>query len=123
MNLFSSLTGNGNASTGRTGLKAGKMIREGNKLKPDLRKGEITVKSESDGLTHFYWKPRGASVEDDLIVFPGEAKLERVSQCTDGRVYLLKFENGSPTHFFWLQTKSDKQDDEAVKKVWPILRT
>lgn len=39
----------------------------------------------------------------DLIIFPDDCEFKRVSQCTTGRVYVLKFKAGSKRLFFWMQ--------------------
>lgn len=50
-------------------FKAGKMIREGNTLKADDRKGLVTIaEQEGDGLLHFQWSSdrTGRNVEEDV---------------------------------------------------------
>lgn len=85
---------------------AGKMYRENetsNVVHPDLRKGYIQIQHE-DGLLHFQWRERSATEpEDDLIIFPEDAKFLRVDEATDGRVYMLRFETSKAKHFFWMQ--------------------
>merc|ERR550534_834016 len=47
-----------------------------------------------DQLMHFKWKDRTTStVEDDLIIFPDDVEFKKVSQCTTGRVFILKFKS------------------------------
>ncbi|CEG80306.1 hypothetical protein RMATCC62417_14664 [Rhizopus microsporus] len=100
-------------------FNAGKCIIEGNLIKPDLRKGTIYMDQSDDQLLHFYWKERSshAEPEDDIIIFPSEAKFVRVSQCTTGRVYMLKFNSSREKHFYWMQDKSEEKDDENVNSV------
>ncbi|KAJ8661761.1 hypothetical protein O0I10_002569 [Lichtheimia ornata] len=100
-------------------FNAGKCIREGNMLKPDLRKGTVYMDQSEDQLMHFYWKERKASTEpeEDLIIFPDEAEFVRVNECTTGRVYLLKFKSSNQKLFFWMQSKSDEKDEENVSRV------
>src|SRR5271170_1621944 len=87
-------------------FRAGKMTRENetsNNVKPDLRKGYVQLLNE-DELLHFQWKERSASdAEDDLIIFPDDAKFLRVAEAGDGRVYMLRFESSKAKHFFWMQ--------------------
>lgn len=65
--------------------------RSGNTITPDKRKGLVYLALE-DGLLHFKWKERaGSKDEDDLIMFGGEAAWTKCTQCTTGRVYVLKF--------------------------------
>ena len=87
-------------------FRAGKMNREtetSNTVLPDLRKGYIQLLNEDD-LLHFQWKERSApDAEDDLIIFPEDAKFVRVTEADDGRVYVLRFESSKAKHFFWMQ--------------------
>ncbi|CAO3683071.1 unnamed protein product [Rhizopus stolonifer] len=79
----------------------------------------IYLDQGSDHLLHFYWKERKHNVEpeDDFIIFPEEAELVRVDQCTTGRVFVLKFKSSSQKQFYWMQSKSDEKDEELVRKV------
>ena len=89
-------------------FRAGKMNRENetsNLVLPDLRKGYIQLLNEDD-LLHFQWKERSASdAEDDLIIFPEDAKFVRVPEAGEGRVYMLRFERSKAKHFFWMQVR------------------
>jgi hypothetical protein len=76
-----------------------------NSIIPDFRKGYIQLLNEDD-LLHFQWKERNATeAEDDLIIFPDDAKLVRVSEAGDDRVYMLRFESSKAKHFFWMQVR------------------
>lgn len=71
---------------------------------PDKRKGLLYVYQSDDSLMHFCWQDRTTGiVEDDLIIFPDDCEYIKVSQCTTGRVYLLKFKSSNRKFFFWLQ--------------------
>ncbi|KAF7726899.1 adhesion regulating molecule 1 [Apophysomyces ossiformis] len=83
-------------------FNAGKCTREGNILKPDLRKGMVYM-------------------EQDLIIFPDEAELVRVPECTTGRVYLLRFKTSHQKFFFWMQSKNDGKDEENVRRVNQLI--
>ncbi|CAO3653693.1 unnamed protein product [Cunninghamella echinulata] len=99
-------------------FNAGKCIRENNTIKPNLRKGVVYMDQSSDKLMHFYWKERKATEpEEDLIIFPDEAEMVKVEECTTGRVYLLKFKSSNEKLFFWMQNKNDEKDEELVNKV------
>ncbi|RUS20652.1 hypothetical protein BC937DRAFT_94691 [Endogone sp. FLAS-F59071] len=99
-------------------FRAGKCIREGSLVKPDIRKGLVYMDQSDDSLMHFYWKERKASTaEDDLIIFPEEAEFVRVTQCYTGRVYLLKFKSSDQKLFFWMQDKADDKDEELAVRV------
>ncbi|KAI7901249.1 proteasome complex subunit Rpn13 ubiquitin receptor-domain-containing protein [Cokeromyces recurvatus] len=105
-------------------FNAGKCIIEGRLIKPDTRKGMIYMEQGEDQLLHFYWKERqNESVpEDDWIIFPDEAEFTKVTQCTTGRVYLLRFKISNERHFYWMQNKSDEKDDELVERVNNLIR-
>ncbi|ORX49141.1 adhesion regulating molecule [Hesseltinella vesiculosa] len=103
-------------------FNAGKCIREGNLVKPDLRKGMIYMDQGEDQLMHFYWKERNSSEpEDNLIIFPDEAELVHVPECTTGRVIVLKFKTSSERWFYWMQHKKDDEDEELIKRVNTLI--
>ncbi|KAF9920113.1 adhesion regulating molecule 1 [Linnemannia zychae] len=93
-------------------FKAGRCMRDGNTntVKPDSTKGLVYMEEE-DGLLHFFWKNRETNtVEDDLILFPGDAELHKVEECTTGRVLVLKFKSSPQKLFFWLQEANTDRD-------------
>merc|ERR1711894_273300 len=76
------------------------------------------VEQGEDQLMHFKWKDRTTgTVEDDLIIFPDDVEFKKVSQCTTGRVFILKFKNSTRKLFFWMQEPKDDKDGEFSKKV------
>merc|ERR550532_538738 len=80
------------------------------------------VEQGDDQLMHFKWKDRTTStVEDDLIIFPDDVEFKKVSQCTTGRVFILKFKSSSRKLFFWMQEPKDDKDEEHCKKVNEFL--
>lgn len=56
-------------------------------------------------------------VLQDLIIFPGDAEFKRVSQCTTGRVFILKFKDSARKYFYWMQEPSEDKDEDLIKKV------
>ena len=75
---------------------------------PIKRKGEVQVVRNDEGMTQFLWKDRTTQQVDpacDHLVFPGDAKFEKISTGRDGdRVYSLQFTaNASRRFFFWMQ--------------------
>ncbi|CAO3631372.1 unnamed protein product [Cunninghamella echinulata] len=100
-------------------FNAGKCIRDGNLLKPNLRKGMIYMEKGDDQLLHFYWKERKTNSEPevDLIIFPDEAEMVRVPECTTGRVILLKFKSSNERQFYWMQKLDDSEDDDMIQRV------
>ncbi|XP_064383107.1 proteasomal ubiquitin receptor ADRM1-like isoform X2 [Halichondria panicea] len=102
-------------------FRAGKMTLSGTTVTADPRKGLVYMKLD-DGLVHFYWKDRKTgSVGDDLIIFPGDAEFKRVSQCTTGRVFILKFKDSARKYFYWMQEPSEDKDEDLIKKVNDII--
>ncbi|KAJ3297073.1 adhesion regulating molecule 1 [Borealophlyctis nickersoniae] len=97
-------------------IKAGKCTREGSMVKPEAKKGLLYLTQSEDSLMHLCWKDRKTNaVEDDLIIFPEEAELLRVTQSA-GRVYVLKFKTSSQRLFFWVQEPKADKDEETIKK-------
>ncbi|KAM4692076.1 proteasomal ubiquitin receptor ADRM1 [Rhinophrynus dorsalis] len=118
--LFPSLVpgSRGSSSKYLVEFRAGKMSLKGSTVTPDKRKGLVYIQQTDDSLIHFCWKDRtSGNVEDDLIIFPDDCEFKRVSQCTTGRVYVLKFKAGSKRLFFWMQEPKTDKDEEHCRKV------
>lgn len=118
--LFPSLVSGSRGSSSKylVEFRAGKMTLKGNVVTPDKRKGTVYIQQSDDSLIHFCWKDRTTgNVDDDLIIFPDDCEFKRVSQCTTGRVYVLKFKAGSKRLFFWMQEPKTDKDDEYCRKV------
>ncbi|XP_004567663.1 proteasomal ubiquitin receptor ADRM1-B isoform X1 [Maylandia zebra] len=118
--LFPSMVSGSRASSSKylVEFRAGKMNLKGNTVTPDKRKGLVYIQQSDDSLIHFCWKDRTAgNVDDDLIIFPDDCEFKRVTQCTTGRVYVLKFKAGSKRLFFWMQEPKTDKDDEYCRKV------
>ncbi|CAG9531674.1 unnamed protein product [Cercopithifilaria johnstoni] len=102
---------------GRSNLQAGSTV-DRRKVVADKTKGLVFIKQSSDQLVHFCWKNRETgAVVDDLIIFPGDTEFLRVKECTDGRVYMLKFKSTDEKRLFWMQDGKTDKDDENCKKV------
>nr|XP_039260258.1 proteasomal ubiquitin receptor ADRM1-like [Styela clava] len=120
MALFANTSSAGGRSSSKNlvEFRAGKMFMKGTMVNPDKRKGLVYVHQSDDNLIHFCWKDRtSGKVEDDLIIFPDDCEFKRVSQCTTGRVYILKFKASSRKFFFWMQEPKTDKDEEHSKKV------
>ncbi|KAA8582351.1 hypothetical protein FQN60_009091 [Etheostoma spectabile] len=118
--LFPSLVSGSRGSSSKylVEFRAGKMTLKGNVVTPDKRKGTVYVQQSDDSLIHFCWKDRtSGNVDDDLIIFPDDCEFKKVSQCTTGRVFVLKFKAGSKRLFFWMQEPKADKDDEYCRKV------
>ncbi|KAG0089008.1 adhesion regulating molecule 1 [Podila epicladia] len=104
-------------------FKAGRCFRDGttDTVKPDATKGLVYM-DEEDGLMHFYWKNRDTNtVDDDLILFPGDAELVTVPQCTTGRVLVLQFKSSSQKLFFWLQEANADRDQIILQQANALI--
>jgi len=105
-------------------MKAGKMELSGKTVTPDKRKGLLVLRKADDGLMHLVWKDRGANtVEDDLIIFQGDATLKHLPQCKDGFAMLLEFTTGRRI-FFWSQEPRKKGtgwEKENISKEMELL--
>ncbi|KAG0094147.1 hypothetical protein BGZ92_006370 [Podila epicladia] len=105
-------------------FKAGRCFRqEGtNTVKPDPAKGLVYVE-EQDELLHFFWKNRTTGeVEDDLILFPGDAEMVPVPHCTTGRVLMLQFKSSSQKLFYWLQERKTDRDEVILYQVNSLIQ-
>lgn len=119
------LFGNSSSGPGSTGgvkhlveFRAGRMNLKGRMVHPDKRKGLLYIYQSEDSLMHFCWQDRvTGTVEDDLIIFPDDCEYVRVSQCTTGRVYVLKFKSSNRKLFFWMQEPRTNRDEEYCKRV------
>ncbi|MCL4131497.1 UNVERIFIED_CONTAM: hypothetical protein GTU68_006862 [Idotea baltica] len=118
--MSSALFGNTSRSTSKNlvEFKAGKMFMKGKMVHPDKRKGLVYVYQSDDTLMHFCWKDRtSGTVEEDLIIFPDDCEYKKVSQCTTGRVYVLRFKSNNRRIFFWMQESKTDKDEEVTRKV------
>jgi len=85
---------------------------------PSTTKGLISVAPSDDGLLHFYWANReNNNIEEDLILFPGDASFVPVQQVQGGRTYVLKFASSDQRFFFWMQDADPSRDEELVTKI------
>jgi 26S proteasome regulatory subunit N13 len=87
-------------------FRAGKMSLKDKMVTPDKRKGLIYIYQSDDSLMHFCWKDRTTdAIEDDLMIFPDDVEVKKITQCTTGRVYLMKFKSNNRKLFFWMQVR------------------
>jgi len=99
----------GGARGGLFEMQCGKATLAGTTVTADPRKGLLSLKKSEDGLMHLVWKDRSSqAVEDDLIVFQGDATLRHLAQCKDGYVMLLEFTQTKRKLFFWSQERRKK---------------
>lgn len=82
-------------------LRAGLMSLQGKALHADPRKGLIRIGQDEHGLIHFQWAERGTEgllePEMDVIVFPGEATFESVSDLCCHNICHLYISELQPT--------------------------
>lgn len=99
-------------------FKAGKLVLQGTTVTADPRKGRLVLLQE-EGLTKLQWRLRPSdTVEDNLVVFPGEITVEKVPECTTGRVILLRFvSDPSNKMFFWMQEGNQEKDEDNIKRL------
>jgi len=101
-------------------FKAGKLDFDGasKMVTADPRRGTFLVRESADGITRIQWKTRpGNNVETTLVVIPNDISVEKVPECKDGRVFLLRMRSVNRLHFFWMQEPSDSKDDELLDKM------
>jgi len=83
-------------------FKVGRSFRRSgtNFVDANPTKGAIVLSNSDDGLLHFMWKDRATgSLGEDLILFPGDATFDKVTQAPGGRTYVLRFESSDQKHF------------------------
>jgi len=107
-------------------FKAGLLRRDPatNMVTADARKGIFQIATlPADGLMHLQWRPRNTqAVEQDLIIFNGEATMAKVNSCAEGaRVYVLKWREAGTRMFFWMQERDPSKDAENISTVNNIL--
>eukprot|EP00472_Partenskyella_glossopodia_P009657 CAMPEP_0197523896 /NCGR_PEP_ID=MMETSP1318-20131121/8724_1 /TAXON_ID=552666 /ORGANISM="Partenskyella glossopodia, Strain RCC365" /LENGTH=312 /DNA_ID=CAMNT_0043076721 /DNA_START=84 /DNA_END=1022 /DNA_ORIENTATION=+ len=100
-------------------FKAGKLKQMGTTVTADPRRGTLLIKeSAADGLTRIQWKTRpGGNLEDDLVIIPNDATVEKVPECKTGRVILVRMRSAQKRMFFWMQEPEEKKDDEILDKI------
>ena len=51
------------------------------------------------------------------MIFPDDVEIKKVTQCTTGRVFLMKFKSSNKKFFFWMQETDAEKDEKLWKKV------
>lgn len=87
----------------------------------DTRRGRIAM-IRTDGLLHFRWENRSNNeIEDDRIIFPGDAVFKRVKTGRENdRVYMLSFQSGQK-FMYWMQDVNAAKDQEYLVQVNEII--
>jgi len=124
MNQLASLLGNGGGGAAAfqsdetiVECKAGRMNYDGKTVVADKRRGTLKVTKDQQGIRHLSWTEAGAAnAFQNIMIFPGDAKFEKVKQSKD-RVYILNFIQGNQRHFYWFQDKDEEEDAERCTKI------
>ncbi|KAG8214880.1 adhesion regulating molecule [Butyriboletus roseoflavus] len=101
-------------------FKAGRSFRRvgTNFVDANPTKGAIVLSNSDDGFLRFMWKERATgSLGEDLILLPGDATFQKVTQAPDERTYVLRFESSGQSHF----DVSSRRDDEFVHNLNGLL--
>ena len=104
-------------------FRAGRMMMdENNIVTAQPHRGKIKFYKSEEGLLHLEWRNRLTNASDlDIILFPNCAKWQKIEQCKDGRVYLLKFMDSNRREFFWMQEPSNEKDQETEQHINKLL--
>lgn len=88
----------------------------------DPRRGKIVVRYDEEGMLRFQWVLRPSdSIELNLMLTPSCATFTRVTECKDGRVYIMKMQGGGAKRFFWIQEPKEEKDEELIKKLLELI--
>jgi len=120
--LLSQVSGGAPEAKGHVEFRAGILHLDGTTVTADSRRGKVRIVDGDEGYLKFQWVLRPAgTVELDLGIFPESMVWEKVPECKDGRVYLLRFRSGGSKRFFWMQEPKDDKDEELFNKVNQIF--
>lgn len=67
-------------------------------------------------MINFTWTELGSDNPQKFVLFPDDAKFEKVKQTQD-RVYLLEIKATQQRHFYWFQEDDTEKDAEICKKI------
>ncbi|CAE7127448.1 unnamed protein product [Rhizoctonia solani] len=104
-------------------IKAGRAFRrEGsNFIDSESARGTLLLEAGEDDLLYLRWRTRDGDTstrEDlELVVFPSDATLEKISNDPSVRMYVLKFQSSDQLHFFWLQDPDGSQDADSIGRI------
>ena len=103
-------------------FKAGVCSQSGRTVTADKRRGTVRLLS-TDGLLHLQWLTRpGDVMELDLMLLRDSAVWEKVNDCSDGRVFLLRFrDSSSSSTFFWMQEPAADKDADIAQKINKLI--
>ncbi|ELU44038.1 proteasome complex subunit rpn13 ubiquitin receptor domain-containing protein [Rhizoctonia solani AG-1 IA] len=104
-------------------IKAGRAFRrEGsNFIDSESTRGTLVLEAGDDDLLYLRWRARDGDIstrEDlELVIFPSDAKLERISEDPSVRMYVLKFQSSDQLHF----DPDSAQDTSHIEKINNIM--
>ncbi|KDN51591.1 hypothetical protein RSAG8_00136, partial [Rhizoctonia solani AG-8 WAC10335] len=100
-------------------IKAGRAFRrEGtNFIDSESARGTLLLEAGEDDLLYLRWRTRDGDTsarEDlELVIFPSDATLERVSNDPSVRMYILKFQSSDQLHF----DPDSSQDAGSIERI------
>jgi hypothetical protein len=104
-------------------FKAGILSKRGRMIHADERRGKVLILQGDDGIRHLQWRLRPSDAKEiDVMLLP-PVTWEQVPECTDGRVYLLRFPESKLQHFFWVQEPATTANgrDELYERVCSLI--
>lgn len=105
-------------------FKAGILTMTGTTVTADNRRGTVNLAmDEDDGCLHVTWKVRPSGQKElDLAMFgPAAATIEKIPECTTGRVLLLEMKQSKKRTWFWMQEAKEDKDDSILEKFLNLI--
>ncbi|CAE6347523.1 unnamed protein product [Rhizoctonia solani] len=108
-------------------IKAGRAFRrEGtNFIDSESTRGTLVLEAGDDDLLYLRWRARDGDISArgdlELVIFPSDAKLEKISNDPSVRMYVLKFQSSDQLHFFWLQDPDGSQDASRIEDINSVM--
>eukprot|EP00484_Ammonia_sp_Unknown_P021058 CAMPEP_0197036248 /NCGR_PEP_ID=MMETSP1384-20130603/13817_1 /TAXON_ID=29189 /ORGANISM="Ammonia sp." /LENGTH=376 /DNA_ID=CAMNT_0042466409 /DNA_START=29 /DNA_END=1159 /DNA_ORIENTATION=+ len=116
---------NADKDEGLVSFRAGRLFLDSSTkmVTADTKRGKIKLVKDETGILKFQWYNRISNQKElDLMIMPHCATWQKVDECKDGRVFLLKMTDSNRKHFFWMQEPKEEKDEEYSTKIGKLIR-